>query len=186
MSTWATVVLVLGSNIIVALSTFFITKMQVRSSDRRFEKELARAREENQQKRCWEVRSKPLLELRDELALMATKGQKLATTATLLHTNIGTGLNEEQIKGLLDTASNEWNAYVHSGVFEQVLFTVDDKEIAEKAEQIRSDYRMLHYRNVNWQRLPPEQLPQTLILPKEIRDKIREVQSLINKRLEEL
>ncbi len=186
METWAIVTLVLGSSAVSALLTFLITKMQVSHSDKRLERELENTKETDYRLRRREIKGEPLLKMRGELALMATKGQKLATTAMLLHTNIGTGLNEEQIKGLLDTASNERNTYMHSGVFEQVLFTVDDKEIAEKVEQIRLEYKMLHYRNVNWQRLPPEQLPQTLILPKEIRDKIREVQSLINKRLEEL
>lgn len=47
METWAIVLLVLGSNIIIALSTFFATKMQVSHSDKRFDKELERAREQD-------------------------------------------------------------------------------------------------------------------------------------------
>ena len=40
METWAIVTLVLGTSAVSALLTFFITKMQVRHSDRRFEREL--------------------------------------------------------------------------------------------------------------------------------------------------
>ncbi len=71
-------------------------KKQVEHSDGRFEKELARAREENQQKRRWEVRSEPLLKLRTELAQMASKLDKLARSAHQLHTHFNK--TEEQVQ----------------------------------------------------------------------------------------
>ena len=185
MEAWAIVTLVLGASVISSLLTFFITKMQVSHSDKRFEKELERTRETDSRQRRREVRGEPLVKLRSELALLAAKSNKLVTTASMLHTNIFSGASDEQIKGWLDTVSKDWNNYVDSGVFEQILFTVDDQEIAEKVEEIRLEYRRLYIVNLNWKSFP-EKLPETLTLPKELRNRVREVQSLINKRLEEL
>ena len=64
METWAIVTLVLGTSTVSALLTFFITKMQVRHSDTRLEKELERAREADYRQRRQEVKSEPLVTLK--------------------------------------------------------------------------------------------------------------------------
>jgi len=185
METWAIVTLVLGTSAVSALLTFFITRMQVRHSDKRFEKEAEIAKERDYRQRRREIKGEPFMKLRNELALMAAKSNKLVTTASMLHTNIFSGASDEDIKVWLDSASKDWNNYLDSGMFDQILFTVDDQEIAEKAEEIRLEYRRLYIVNMNWKHFP-DKLPETLTLPKELGKRVREVQSLINKRLEEL
>jgi hypothetical protein len=186
MATWAIVALVLGSNIIIALATFLTTKYQVSHSETRFEKELNRQREIESRQRRWEVRDAPLLKLRDELAVMATKNHRMVTTASMLHTNILSGATDEQIKEWLDNSIKDWNKYVDSGAFEQVLFTVGDKEILDKVERVRLEYKRGYIKNIHWKSLPVEELTKILDLPKELKEDVREVQELINKRLEEL
>ena len=73
MQVWDVVALVLGSNFIMGVVTFFATKIQVKHSDKRLEKELERQREVDA--RTWrrEVEGKPLFNLREELAIAVTK-----------------------------------------------------------------------------------------------------------------
>jgi Na+/glutamate symporter len=76
------------------LFSYWGIKKQVEHSDKRFKKELERAREESRQKRQWEVRSEPLLKLRTELAVMAVKLEDLAASSQRTHTRFG-GTQEE-------------------------------------------------------------------------------------------
>ena len=96
METWAIVALVLGSSVISALLTFFITKMQVSHSDKRFESELERARELDTHQRQWKVRSELLFNLRTELARISTKQDTLVASAHRLHTRFS--VTEEEAK----------------------------------------------------------------------------------------
>lgn len=82
MEAWVTVAVAF----IVALSTLGATFLQNRHSNKRFEKELAKAREENQRKRRWEVRSEPLCKLRNELALMTFMQNRIIDLAEKQHT----------------------------------------------------------------------------------------------------
>ena len=185
METWATVALVLGSNIIVALSTFSITKMQVRSSDRHFEKELARQREVDERQRRWEVRGEPLLKLRHELANMATKQDKLVAAASRQHTRIGGGTDEEARREL-QVAMDDWNAYVTSGDFAQTLLIQYDTDLVKQVEEIRRDYQKSYFYHLYYQQMDEEKLLEAMMVFEKNRTKIVEVQELINKRLEEL
>ncbi|MAE11408.1 MAG: hypothetical protein QGI51_05495 [Dehalococcoidales bacterium] len=71
-------------------------KKQVEHSDERFEKGLARQSEVGNRQRRWEVRSEPLLKLRSELVIMATKQDKVASSAHKLHTRFG--MTEEEAR----------------------------------------------------------------------------------------
>ena len=115
-----------------------------------------------------------------------TKNHKMVTTASMLHTNIFSGATDEQIKDWIDIAIKDWNEYVDGGTFEQVLFTVGDKDIADRIEQLRLEYKRAYIKNVRWEDLPTEELVKILELPKELKEDVREVQELINKSLEEL
>ena len=140
METWAIVTLVLGTSTVSALLTFFITKMQVRHSDTRLEKELERAREADYRQRRQEVKSEPLLKLRAELARAAAKHDGIVVYASMLHTNVGTSATQEEVKEWLRSTLDDWNSYIGTGVFQQVLFTIDDKGIADRVKQLRLKY----------------------------------------------
>jgi len=70
--------------------------MQVRHSDKRLEKELERAREADNRQWRREVRSEPLLKLRDDLARMANKQDKLVAAASRQHTRIAEMLTKQK------------------------------------------------------------------------------------------
>ena len=109
LETWAIVPIVLGSNIIVALSTFFATKMQVSHSDKRFEKGLERAKEVDERERRREVWGEPLRKLRIELARMASKLDRLVKAAYHSH-----GMATEQAKEEFERAKSGWESYLSS------------------------------------------------------------------------
>jgi len=184
METWAIVALVLGTSAVSALLTFFITKMQVSHSDKRFEKELERAREVDKRKRRWEVGSKPLLKLRDALANMAVKQDKVVRSAHKLHARLG--MTEEEAEKQLQESADDINAYIASGEFMLTLFMQDDKEIIDKIEKIIKDYRLSFFYGVNFKDYKGTELSEAMKVFERNKARIMEVQSLINKRLEEL
>ncbi len=179
METWAIVTLVLGASAISALLTFFITKMQVRHSDRRFERELERAREADSRQRRWIVRSEPLLKLRDGLALMATKLQTLVTNTQLPH-------NQSVITEKEQRALEDWRDYVTSGELLPTLYLQYDEELKKRVEAIEDDYMLLFEYALNYRSLKSDDLSEFRKISQNIKNKILEVQELINKRLEKL
>jgi hypothetical protein len=184
METWAIVTLVLGTNAVSALVTFFITKMQVRHSDRRFEEELHKEIVMHRRQRQWVIRSEPLLNLRDELAVMATKQDKL--TAAAHRQLIRVGITEEEAKRELQEAVDGWNAYVRSGNFAQTLFLQYDAELRKRAEEILRDYQKSYIDAMYYKDLKAEELKKAMGVFERNKTRIIEVQELINKRLEEL
>ena len=184
METWAIVTLVLGTSVISALLAFCVTKMQVRHSDKRLEKELKRQRETDYQQRRREIRDKPLLKLRDELATMAAKLEDLVASAQRTHTRLG-GTDEEVEKKLNDAVDN-WNAYLANGGITQTLFKQYDTELVNLVEEIRKDYQQAYFHNLNFRDSNAEDMKKAFSIFKQNEARIIEVQSLINKRLEEL
>jgi len=184
METWAIVTLVLGTSAISSLLTFVITKMQVSHSDRRFEKEHERAIVMYQRNRRREVRSEPLLKLRDELARMAVKQDRVVRSAHKLHTRFG--MTEEEAKEELQRNIEEVNKYIESGEFYQTLFMQYDKELIDKVEEIIRDYRASFFDAINFKELKHTEIGKAMEVFERNKDKIIEVQELINKRLEEL
>ena len=184
METWVIVTLVLGASAISALLTFFITKMQVRHSDRRFERELERAREADYHQRRWEVRGEPLLKLRAELTRMATKQDRLVASAHKLHTRFG--MTEEEAKKQLQENVDDINTYLASGDFSQALFMQYDTELINKVEEILKDYRASYIDAMYYKDLKATELGKAMEVFERNKTRIIEVQSLVNKRLEEL
>ena len=156
-------------------------KKQIEHSDKRFERELERARETDSHKRQWEVRSKPLLKLRTELALMATKLDKLVIATKSHSDNTKEGENKE-----LQQTLDDWNAYVESLRFPQTLYLQYDAELLKLVEQIRSDYLLRFEYALDYKLLRAEQRKEFRELSQKIETRLPKVQELINKRLEEL
>jgi len=184
METWAIVTLVLGSNIIIALSTFFATKMQVRHSDQRFEKELERAREVDYRQRRRQIRGEPLLKLRAELARMANKQNRLVHARHMQHTRFG--FTDEEARQILQDAIVDWNSYVSSGTWLEALFTLDDAELIDRLGDILRGYTESYVSAIHYKDLKATELGEAMKVFERNKTKIIEVQSLINKRLEEL
>ena len=178
METWAIVTLVLGTSALSSLLTFFITKMQVRHSDKRLEKELERAREADYRQRRWEVRSESLLKLRAELALMATKLQKLIINTK----NQSVLINKKETQQVFE----DWNNYMTSGEFLPTLYLQYDEEFKKQFEGIEGDYLLLFEYALGYKNLKREELSTFREISQSIKNKILDAQELINKRLEEL
>ena len=174
METWAILVLVIGLNIITVLSSYFLTKMQVRHSDARLEKQLQSARETDSRQRKREVRGEPLLKLRAELAIMATKRDRLLASRDRAQASARKqhiDMTEEGAKRELQEAENDWNTYRSSENLPQILFLQYDTELRNKVEEIRRDsWFDIHAREVRERN----------------KARVIEVQSLITKLLEEL
>ena len=130
------------------------------------------------------VRSEPLLKLRYELARMANKQDKLNAAASQ---RVITTKTDEEIKKELHDAIDDWNTYLASEAFYQTLFMQDATDIVEKVEEIRNDYQESSSSYIHWQQADAaEELKKAMKVSKNIKARIIEVQSLINKRLEEL
>jgi len=185
METWAIITLVLGSSAISAFLTFFITKMQVSHSNRRFEKELEQIREENRRKRRWEVRGEPLLKLRAALALMATKLQILVTTTTQLQHNRSDS-TEEEVNKEPQRAVDAYTEYMTSGDFLSPLYIQYDEELLELVKEIENGYLLSFDYALQFKQLKPEENREFRHTLQNTKDKIPKVQEVINKRLEEL
>jgi len=166
------------------LFSYLGIKKQIGHSDKRLEKELARAREENQQKRRWEVRGQPLLELRAELARMGNKQDKLVSAAHRQLVVIGG--TEEERKKELQGAVDDWNDYMASGDYGQTLFMQYDIELINKAVEILKDYQESYFSAVYYKQASAEELKKSMKVFERNKVRIIEVQELINKRLEEL
>ncbi len=130
--------------------------------------------------RQWQrnVRSEPLLKLREELAMMATKNGRVVRAAKWLNSNTGVKIGAE-VKGWVDSTIKDWNSYYDTGVFEQALFRIEDKDIADKVKQLELKYKKAFIKNVGWEHLSDAEF-------EDFKDNVREIQSLINKRLEDL
>jgi len=123
-------------------------KTQLQHSDKRFIKELQMRTEAESRQRQWVVRSEPLLKLRDELAVMATKNEKLLSFVvryTLYRTMTTKDFSEEQKRELLVTTLLDIHYAIEdlekshaTGSLEKALYALDDKEILGKVEQFQS------------------------------------------------
>ncbi len=182
------ITLVLGSNFIIAvatfLTTFLTTKMQIKNAAKQFDKEFEKAIVTYQRERRREVRSEPLLKLRNELALMAVKLDNLVASAQRTHTRMG-GTDEEAQKELQE-AANDWNSYLKNGGLTQTLFMQYDPELVNRVEEIRKDYQQSYFYHIHFERADSKNLLEAMKVFERNKARIIEVQELINKRLEEL
>jgi len=176
---WVTVLVA----VIVALSTLGATFIQNRHSQKRFDKELERAREVDDRERRREVRGEPLLELRDKLASMACKYEKLVDTARRLSTR--SDFTYEETEKLLEETIDEDTILMASGNVQQILYMQYDTEIITRVNNIRNTYLLLIEYALDKSRRERLQKEYGELVLK-IEADIPEVQELISKRLEEL
>lgn len=186
METWATVVIVLGTNLITSLSTWFLTNRQLKHSDKQLERQLEAQRVANQHNRRWDVRSQSLLKLRAELARMAQKLQRLVDLAT----QVIEGVNPNPDKTLkdLEKAAKDWDAYISGGEFYQAIHMQYDNELQAETHKILLDYQsaysgvMAYWLGGN----ADEKLREARAVIQRNAARIPAVQSKINELLEEL
>jgi len=135
---WAIVVLVVGTNLGTALLALLGTKKQLKHSVKQLERVLEDKREAEQHNRSWEVRSQPLLRLREELAIMAEKFEAMVDLATQVAG--GVSLSAEKTIGDLDKAVKAWDNYFQSGKFYQAVHMQYNYDLKRVAHQILLDY----------------------------------------------
>jgi len=149
METWATVALVLGSNAIVVIGGLIGVKKQIKHWSERFRMEWKARIDQDRRERRREVGSERLSKLSIELARMAAKGERvgelvkqmtLLTAAELACREEGGWLKEGQVVGGLNEAMNDWNSYIDSGVFREVLFMQDDVKLVDRVSDIWQEY----------------------------------------------
>ena len=140
MEAWATVALVLGSNAIMAVVNWFVTKGQLNHSERQLGRQMQAQREADEHKRRWEVRSWPLLELRAEVARMAEKLEKIVGFATKVPVIDGLPLESDENFKSSEKALEDWNAYIDSGEFYRVEHIQYDHELKREAHKILHGY----------------------------------------------
>lgn len=211
MGVWATVALVLGSNAIVVIGGLLGVRKQIKHWREQFGMEWEARREQDRRERRREVGSERLSKLSIELARMAAKGERVADlvrTMTFL-TSIemaqekGTWLKEGQVVDGLNEAMDDWNSYIASGVFQQVLFMQDDLKLARRVSDIWQGYnRARFYMDIGhikqwfgWLgeeekkgevEAIRETLERNVNIITENREKVAEVQAEIRRQLEEL
>jgi hypothetical protein len=184
MEVWDVVALVLGSNLLIALATYFTTRMQLTNASKQFKIELGRAIDVENRKRKWEVRSTPLLKLRAELADVATKLDTLVADARRI--NINFGGTKEEAEEKLEKSRKEYNEYVEKGTLGMTLFEQFDTDLVIRVEEIQTNYRQAFHEHTNYKMMDAESMKHAFKVHDENKRKIIEVQELINKKLEEL
>ncbi|MFC1904723.1 hypothetical protein ACFLXT_03050 [Chloroflexota bacterium] len=95
------------------------------------------------------VRGEPLFKLRDELAVMSTKLEKLAKQGKSF-TPIKTG---EQEKENLEQSLSDYDDYVKGDHLEKVLYSQSDIEIINRVREIRNDYLDIYSTTVTFKEL---------------------------------
>lgn len=146
MEAGAIVALVLGSNAIMGVVNYLMMKRQIKHSEKQLERKLQEQREADERKWRREVGSEPLVMLRNELARMAAKGERVVFLAKSIMSHaymdskyrgwIKKGKMPNELKEALD----DWNTYMESGEFQQVLFMQRDVNLVERVLGIRDKY----------------------------------------------
>jgi len=208
METWVVVALVLGSNAIMGAVNWLMMKRQLKHSENQLEKQMQAQREASKRERQQAVRSEPLLKLRAELAQMAAKGERAVdvakSTVSNAYKDLGFRgwLETEQAPNELTEALDDWSTYMASGEFQQVLFMQYDVEIVKRVNGIKDEYNLARHgmhiapfvgrsdfseeaKKINVKAIE-QRIRKDIDVIIRNREKIAEVQSDINKLLEEL
>jgi hypothetical protein len=131
-----------------------------------------------------EVRSKPLLKLRDELTIMATKQDKLVAVASQ-HT-ILRSKPVEDTKRELQEARDNWNAYIANDDYHLTLLVQYNTGLVNQVEEIWKDYNESLFSLTFPQEADAEEVKKAMRASERNKTKIIEVQELINTLLENL
>jgi len=123
MEWWATVILVIGSNIVIGAVSIFTTRMQIDHSHKQWFREL---------------RSEPLIKLKNELATVAAKYDNvLAAYSQLVNGSIPV---EQAGKSLVQNSEDFLN-YARISEWKQTLFLIYDSDIKTEVDKVLEDYR---------------------------------------------
>jgi hypothetical protein len=140
MEMWTTVLVAL----IVALSTLGATFIQNWYSKKRFMAELGRAIDVDARKRRREVRSEPLLRLRNELARMAVLESRLTGVAYRQHLLKDVIPPEKLREQLLEAIKNR-DEYLESGNLQLILNMQTDQALINRVEKIMQEYQSSYF-----------------------------------------
>ena len=145
------------------------------------------------------IRSEPLLKLRKELAVFAQKAQGVNDWIKILIITGPTKKSKDAVISIVTSANssmNDFKNYIIDGPFKETIFSIDDKEIWDRMGKLSTEYqRILSELAEQIQQMmssiaqygfPIEQLEKPLENSKGIQGEVREIQALINKRLETL
>jgi hypothetical protein len=195
MDVWVTIVVA----VIVALSTLSATWLQNRHSSKRLEIELKRQAEVDSHQWRRNVRAEPLLGLRKELAVFAKKAQGVNDWIKILILAGPSIKSKDAVKKIITSANNSLNdfkEYIINGPFKETLFSIDEKEIWDRMGRLSTEYQKIlgelleqiqqMISSINQYGYPIEQLEKPLENSKGIQGEVREIQAMINKKLEEL
>jgi len=180
MEDWTTIIVAF----IVALSTLGATFIQSCHSNKRFKIELGRAIDVEARNRRWEVRSKPLLELREELAIMASELDILIATGQEQSNQNFTEDSDRDI--VVQQIYNKWEKYRTSGDFLKTLHLQYDEELLKAIDTIKREYLLLFEYALEFKQLKSDERKVFWGLSEKINRSTPSAQELINKRLEEL
>ena len=162
---WTTVGRVLGSNFFIAVVSLATARWQISNAKEQLDKQLKNERERAKRDRTREIRSRPLLALRSELADFAARINNVIL--------FGTIPDLSQITKALD---DEVRLSLFSGDMRKILYSLDEEEIISKVKELMS----------TWGKPYPVDLSDAQRMVGNAETQILEIQSLINKRLEEL
>ncbi len=131
------------------------------------------------------VRSKPLLKLRDELARAAIKESEVPGAAYAKHL-LKDVKPKEELDTRLERAIRDRNDYSKSGILRQILYTQTDQELINRVKEIVEDYQSSHFTADHYVQFGEKDRQEGIAVFERNEARIIEVQELINKRLEEL
>lgn len=206
MEAWATVVIVLVSNAIIGAVSVLIARKQLKHLREQLMMQLDAQKDADKHERQREVRSEPLLKLRTELARMAAKGERVVYLAKSImwqaywDSESPSWRDEGKMPNALRYALSDWEGYMGSGELQQVLFMQFDVNLVERVLKVRDEYNrastvMSATPWVNWMdedakvkesEALGERIRDNVDVIIRNRDRIGELQSEINRRLEEL
>lgn len=166
---WTTVGSVLGSNFFIAVVSLATARWQINSAKGQLDKQLQSERERAQRERSREIRSEPLLKLRGELAFAAAKADT-RLKMQLISTEL------PAMKKVKEDILRDEVQYVISGELQKTLYSLDEPKLIKIVSSIMEDLASASLTNKS-------EAFETL---SKAQARILEVQSIINKRLEEL
>lgn len=183
---WTTLGSVLGSNFFIAFVSLATARWQISNAKQQLDKQLKSERERERRERRRVFRGEPLRNCKTELAVMASKFQRLVAAAQSLGNRIT--LTEEEALKRYDEVRLDMNAYLQSGRWFQGLFMLDDAELVDKMKKIWDEYERslivhLHYQLYASQ---PDRIKEAFEVYERATKRIIALQGLLNEKLEEL
>ena len=148
-------------------------------------KQLKQQREIDSRQWRRNVRSEPLLKLRDELACASIKESEVTGAAYAQHL-LKSVKSKEELNTRLERAIRNRDNYLKSGILRQILYTQTDQELINRVNEIIEDYQSSYFTAKHYTQFVEKDREEGKAVFKRNEARIIEVQELINKRLEKL